>query len=102
MNKNLLYLIPAAIVGGVVAYITNKQNQKAIEESKRIVEETTKSIFDCEDLLNASREELEKSIDDFCKTVKEREEIQERTNRINKENAEVQSRLKDYIKKEAE
>ena len=72
MNKqNLWYLIPVTIVAGVVSYVTNKQNKKFKEESEKLVEETTKSLFA-----------------DFDKGLKEMHELNEQASESIKEHRE--------------
>ncbi len=60
MNKNLYYLIPMILVGGVVAYVTSKQNQKSIEESKKIISDSTK---DFRELVSEDRMRIQEMTD---------------------------------------
>lgn len=102
-NKNLLYLILAIIVGGVVAYVTNRQNEKYKKEQDELVKNSIESmhLFDKSD---KALKELSDSIDDFGKQIrKDREELQNRIKRLTEEQAEVQSELLEYVnKKDAE
>ena len=85
MNKNLWYLIPVTIVAGVISYVTNKQNEKFREEEKRLVEETTSSLFaESEALLKEMHEINEQA----GESIKEHKEWLNNHKKLNEEEAE--------------